>query len=58
MGELIDLDCGSITLLAVNDLVTESKSELLALGLASDISMRDGSAKDGDWASKRALHGQ
>lgn len=54
---LVDLDGADATLLEIDDLVTESKRELLALDLTGDILTREGPVQDGDRAGKHTLHG-
>jgi hypothetical protein len=51
------LDGTNASLLKVNNLVTESKSELLGLQLPGNISARERPIENGDRASKHALHG-
>ncbi len=54
---LIDLDGADAGFLEVNDLITESKSQLLGLEFAGDVSAGEGPVEDGNWASKHTLHG-
>ena len=56
-SRLVNLDSLDATLLEINDLVTESESELLALNLTRDIGTREGPVEDGDGSSKHTLHG-
>jgi len=57
-GGLIDLDGLDTGLLEVDNLVTESKGQLLGLNLAGDINTGEGPVQDGDGASQHALHGR
>jgi len=56
-SRLIDLDNVDAVLLEVENLVTESQSELLALDGLVNIVTRERPPQAGDWASKHALHG-
>lgn len=56
-GRLIDLDDVDAVLLKVDDLVTESQSELLALDGLVNVDTRERPAKAGNGTSKHALHG-
>ena len=56
-SRLVNLDSLDATLLEIDDLVTESESELLALNLTRDIGTREGPVEDGDGSSKHTLHG-
>lgn len=54
---LIDLNGADAGVLEVDNLITESKSELLALDLTRDIRAREGPVEDGDGTSQHTLHG-
>ena len=56
-GRLIDLDDEDAVLLEVDDLVTESKSKLLALHGLVDVITGERPPEAGDGTSKHALHG-
>ena len=56
-SRLIGLGGLDATLLEIDDLITESESELLALNLTRDIGTREGPVEDGDGSSKHTLHG-
>jgi hypothetical protein len=54
---LVDLDSEDTSLLEVDDLVTESESELLALNLLGNIGTGEGPVEDGDGTGEHTLHG-
>lgn len=54
---LIDLDGLDAALGEVDDLVSESESELLGLDLLGDVGSGERPVEDGDWASQHTLHG-
>jgi len=53
----IDLNGEDTGLLEVDNLVTKSESELLALNLLGDIGTGEGPVEDGDGTGKHTLHG-
>ena len=55
-GGLIDLDGVDAGLLEIDDLVAESKSELLGLELTGDIRARERPVEDGNRSSQHTLH--
>jgi hypothetical protein len=55
-GRLVDLNGVDAGVLQVDDLVTESESELLGLGLSGDIDTGERPVEDGDGTGKHTLH--
>lgn len=54
---LVDLDSEDTSLLEVDNLITKSESELLALDLLGDIGTGERPIENGDGTGKHTLHG-
>lgn len=53
----INLNGTDASLLEVDNLITEGKSQLLGLQLPGNVGTREGPVEDGDRSSKHTLHG-